>query len=77
VVLTVKSGFILPGTPTIPDQIVNDRRGYFAALDAADAAWAAGRLDLSSMEELLGGMSARQLAAFYESAGGKFPLKDN
>ncbi len=25
VVLTIRSGFILPGTPTIPDQIVTDR----------------------------------------------------
>jgi Fic family protein len=39
VVLSIKSGFIPPGTPTIPDQIVNDRSGYFAALDSADDAW--------------------------------------
>jgi Fic family protein len=77
VVLSVKSGFILPGTPTIPDQIVNDRSGYFAALDAADAAYRDGRLDVTQMEELLGGMLARQLAAFYESTGGKFPVQDN
>jgi Fic family protein len=73
VVLTIRSGFILPGTPTIPDQIVTDRRGYFNALDQADAAWTEGRLDVAVMEELLGGMLAHQLAAFYESAGGKMP----
>jgi Fic family protein len=71
VVLMIKSGFILPGTRTIPDQIVSDRNGYFAALDAADAAWGEGRLDLTLMEDLLGGMLAFQLAAFFESTGGK------
>ncbi|WP_158816592.1 Fic family protein [Methylocapsa sp. S129] len=72
VVLTVRSGFMLPGYPTIPDQIVSDRRGYFDALDRADAAWRNNdTVDVSAMEELLGGMLARQLAAFYESAGGK------
>ncbi len=76
-VLSIKSGFILPGTPTIPDQIVNDRSGYFAALDAADAAYRDGRVDVTQMEELVGGMLARQLAAFYESTGGKLPLQDN
>jgi Fic family protein len=77
VVLTIKSGFILPGTPTIPDQIVGDRSGYFAALDSADSAWKQSRLDVSAMENLLGGMLAHQLAAFYESAGGKFPISDS
>jgi Fic family protein len=73
VVLTIKCGFILPGSPTIPDQIVTDRRGYFDALDAADAACREGRLDLTKMEDLLGGMLAQQLAEFYKSAGGKLP----
>jgi Fic family protein len=76
VVLMVRSGFILPGTPTIPDQIVSDRRGYFGALDRADASWKEGSLDVTAMEELLGGMLARQLAAFYQSAGGKMPSLD-
>lgn len=73
-VLTVRSGFILPGVPSIPDQIANDRSGYFAALDAADAALReTGQVDVSAMEDLLAGMLARQLAAFYESAGGRLP----
>jgi Fic family protein len=73
VVLSIKSGFLLPGSPTIPDQIVNDRSGYFKALDDADSACREGRLDVSTMETLLAGMLARQLAAFYQSAGGKLP----
>jgi Fic family protein len=73
VVLTIKTGYILPGSPSIPDQIVSDRSSYFNALDQADEACRAGRLDVTAMEDLLGGMLARQLAGFYRSAGGKLP----
>jgi Fic family protein len=76
VVLSIRAGFVLPGTPTIPDQIVDNRTPYFDALDAADAACAEGRLDLSKMEELLAALLARQLAGFYESVGGKLPAAD-
>lgn len=73
VVLSIRAGAVLPGTPTIPDQIVGNRTPYFEALDAADAAWKAGRIDVSKMEELLGTLLARQLANFYKSVGGKMP----
>lgn len=46
-------GMVLPGTPTIPDQIVAGRQPYYLALDAADAAWASGKLDVSAMESLV------------------------
>src|SRR6266576_2269290 len=52
VVLSIRAGFVLPGTPTIPDQIVENRVPYFEALDAADSAWRNGVVDLSKMEEL-------------------------
>lgn len=70
-VLCLRTGWVLPGTPTIPDQIVDDRAPYFAALDAADAAWRDGRIDVSRMEELLGGLLAKQLMSVYASAGGR------
>jgi Fic family protein len=73
VVLTVKSGFIIPGAPTIPEQIVSNRNRYFAALDEADAAWAEERLDVSAMERLLAGMLANQLMEFYKSLGPEMP----
>jgi Fic family protein len=73
VVLMVRSGFILPGTPAIPDQIVLDRSGYFRALDEADTACREDRIDVSGMEELLGNMLAKQLVGFYTSAGGRLP----
>jgi fido (protein-threonine AMPylation protein) len=73
VVPSIRAGAVLPGTPTIPDQIVDNRTPYFEALDAADAAWKEGRIDVSKMEELLGALLARQLANFYKAAGGKLP----
>lgn len=71
VVLSIRAGYVLPGTPTIPDQIVDNRQPYFDALDAADAAYKSGQLDLSKMEDLLGSLLAKQLANFYQEAGGK------
>ncbi|MGP3711652.1 Fic family protein [Brucella sp. RRSP16] len=71
VILCIKTGSILPGTPTIPEQIVENRNPYFAALDAADEAFVNGGIDLSVMEELLSGMLAVQLKNAYERAGGK------
>lgn len=71
VVLCIRADSIFPGTPTIPEQIVENRNPYFDALDAADAAYKDGRIDLSHMEELLSGMLARQLTNAYERAGGK------
>lgn len=76
VVLSIRAGAILPGTPTIPDQIVDNRNPYFEALDAADAAFRDGRIDVSKMEELLGSLLANQLAKFYQSAGGRLPTAE-
>lgn len=73
VILSIRAGYVLPGTPTIPDQIVDNRNPYFDALDAADASWKNGKIDVSKMEELLAKLLARQLAGFYEAAGGKMP----
>jgi Fic family protein len=73
VVLSIRAGAILPGTPTIPDQIVDNRQPYFDALEAADAACRDGRIDVSRMEELLASLLATQLAEFYKAVGGKLP----
>ena len=75
VVLSIHAGYVLPGTPTIPDQIVDNRTPYFDALDEADAAYDAGKIDVSKMEELIGSLLANQLATFYKSAGGKLPAE--
>ena len=73
VVLSIRAGAILPGTPTIPDQIVDNRAPYFEALDAADAAFREGTVNVSKMEALLAALLAKQLAGFYQAAGGKLP----
>jgi len=72
-VLSIRAGAVLPGTPSIPDQIVDNRNPYFEALDSADAAYRKGKIDVSKMEELLGALLANQLTGFYQLAGGKLP----
>jgi Fic family protein len=73
VVLSIRAGAVLPGTPTIPDQIVDNRNPYFEALDAADLAYRDGKVDVSKMEALLAALLAKQLASFYQAAGGMLP----
>jgi len=69
-VLCVKVGYILPGVPTIPEQIQADRTPYIRALEAADAKWVINELDLSVMETMLKSMLATQLLAVIDKAGG-------
>jgi Fic family protein len=71
IVLSLTTGYLLPGSPTIPEQIQGDRSGYFKALEAADKAWSNGeKLDISAMEELLTGMLAKQLLSVIDGAAG-------
>ncbi len=65
-----KLGQIPSGTPAIPEQIVAQRQPYYAALDAADAAWLKGEVDVSVMEELLSELLATQLAQVLKKAKG-------
>jgi Fic family protein len=61
VVLNVKLDSLLPGAPSIPEQISNDKKPYYDALEEADRAWTAGKIDVSVLEGLLSSMLARQL----------------
>jgi Fic family protein len=61
IVLNVKLDSLLPGAPSIPEQIADDKKPYYDALEEADRAWAAGKSDVSALEGLLAGMLARQL----------------
>lgn len=71
IILLVKSGKDLGGSPTIPDLIVNHRTDYFAALDAADAKLKQqGFIDVGEMEALLSSLLAKQLTSIYKDAGG-------
>ena len=58
----------MPGTSTIPEQIVANRQPYYEALDAADAAYANGIIDLTAMEGLLEHALAVQLSSVLEAA---------
>ncbi|TDH39254.1 Fic family protein [Pseudohoeflea suaedae] len=70
-VLCVRSRILLPGTHTIPDQIVDNRQPYFDALEAADQSLEKDSVDLSLMEELISAMLAKQLTGVMENATGK------
>lgn len=68
-VLCTKLGFIVPGLPTIPQQIVSRRDLYYATLRAADAQLAqTGTPDVRAMEQLLSDMLANQLYELHRSA---------
>lgn len=69
-VLCVKLRNRLPGTPTIPDLIAEEKGPYYQALESADAAWTEGSLDLTVLEALLEGYLAAQLVSAVEEARG-------
>jgi hypothetical protein len=61
-VLSIRMNGMLPGVPTIPEQISGDKGPCYLALEKADAAWADGqRIDVTELEGLLEGMLAQQL----------------
>jgi Fic family protein len=61
---------LLPGSPSILQQIQDDRTTYFHALEHADSRAAAGQIDVSEMESVLRNMLAKQLLSVIEQAGG-------
>lgn len=68
VVLSIKLKSILPGSPTIPDQISVDKRPYYDALEQADKASSLENPNVSALEEMMGRMLATQLLAATEEA---------
>lgn len=67
-VLCVRAGARLPGAPTIPEQIAEDKRPYYNALEAADQSPNELEPDLTRMIELLEEYLAKQLQAVLASA---------
>jgi hypothetical protein len=67
-VLCLRTGYLLPGKKTIPDQIAEGRKPYYDALEAADKASADDRIDLSEMEAPLSSLLARQLVGVFDDA---------
>lgn len=70
-VLCMKSGNVLPGKTTIPDQIAANKQPYYDALEEADKALKAGAVDLTQLEDLISAALARQLAEYHRSATGR------
>jgi Fic family protein len=70
-VLCGSLGHLLPGTRTIPEQISEDKGPYYAALEAADKCYKAGRVDVSKMEKLLEDYLTVQLVEIHDQANGK------
>lgn len=60
-VLSAKLGTVLPGTPTLPELISQNRSEYYSALEAADEAEKKGRIDVSAVEEFIGHLLTLQL----------------
>lgn len=60
-VLCARLQSLLPGTPTIPEQIAANKGPYYDALEAADAASSEDHVDVSAMEKMLEEMLVRQL----------------
>ena len=59
--ICLKQGKLLPGKKIVPERIREDRRPYYAALQAADKAWDQGKLDVSEIAKYLERLLTGQL----------------
>ncbi len=73
--LCIKLGYILPGTPTIPQQIEADNSHYILALEGADLAARGGGEDVGEMERMIRAMLAKQLVSVIDQANGDAPAR--
>ncbi len=71
VIMSIKLDGLLPGTPTIPEQIAANKDPYYKALEEADKAWTENTIDVSALESLLGDMLAKQLLNAAKEAAGE------
>ena len=72
VVMSIKLDSLLPGTPTIPEQIAAEKQPYYKALELADKAWTATEeVDVSALESMLNNMLAAQLLSATREASGE------
>jgi Fic family protein len=71
VVLSIKLDSLLPGAPTIPEQIAGNKKPYYDALEIADQQLVSGKIDVSMLEEMLDGMLSTQLLSAAKEASGE------
>lgn len=67
-VLCVRSGARLPGSPTIPEQIASDKEPYYNALEKLDEAAKDEETDITAMMSLLEDYLQKQLQAVLDAA---------
>lgn len=73
VVMSAKLDSLLPGAPTIPEQISANKAPYYAALEKADEHHNEGKVDVSELEDMLNAMLAKQLLSAAKQASGEVP----
>jgi Fic family protein len=66
--LNLKLGYVIPGSPTIPQQIETDNSHYIKALEMSDEAERGGMVDVSEMEKMIRAMLAKQLLSVIDAA---------
>lgn len=66
--LCAKLGYRLPGKNTIPEQIANNKKPYYDALEIADASFSNGKTDVSKLEQMLDALLAKQLVTVHDQA---------
>jgi Fic family protein len=71
VVLSIKLDSVLPGAPTIPEQIAGNKKPYYDALEAADKHLAGGEADVGDLEKMLDAMLSTQLLSAAREASGE------
>lgn len=69
-VLCAKLKTRLPGKNTIPEQISENKKPYYEALESADQYQKSKVIDVSALENMLKAQLAKQLIAVHESATG-------
>jgi len=60
-ILCLKAGGPLPGTPTMPELLVSSREAYYEALALADEAFERGKVDVSALRKLVERTATLQL----------------
>lgn len=70
-VLCAKLRNRLPGEPTIPDLIADNKKPYYNALEGCDAGWVRDAIDLATLEQLLENLLGAQLLSALEEAKGQ------
>jgi len=76
VVLSIKLDSLLPGAPTIPEQIAGNKKPYYDALEVADRHLFEGKIDVSELERMLAAMLSTQLLSAAKEAAGEIAKPD-